>query len=269
MRPTVHLYSICWNEEEFLEFFFKHYNPIVDEYHFYDDGSNDKTLQILKSHPKVHIYPFEDKKDSYVFSARELHNKFWKNSRNKADWVIITAVDELLYHPDLTNYLKECSKKEVTAIPAIGFQMISSFYPKSGNPVTSQIKSGSFFKQMNKLSIFNPQEVIDTNFVSGRHKANPKGNIVYPEKDEILNLHYKYLSKEKTFERHKELNNKLRDKDKERNFGHRYRWSKDKFLEDWDYFQANAIDNVFDSKKVSNYLNSIDLERWWHTTAKK
>lgn len=265
MKPKIHLYTICWNEEDFLDFFFRHYDPFVEEYHFYDDGSDDATLKILKAHPKVHIHPFETTEDSYILSAKKLHNKFWKNSRNRADWVIITAVDELLYHPNLEDYLLKCSQKNVTAIPAIGFQMISEEYPIKGSTVTSQISSGAFFKQMNKLSLFNPQEIDETNYVGGRHQADPVGNIKYPEKDELYNLHYKYLSFEKTFERHKELNKKLRAFDKGKNWGHRYRWDKEKLIKDWNAFMADVVNNVRSKEEVKVYLQSKNLKKWWRS----
>ncbi len=266
MKPIVHLYTICWNEEKFLEFFFRHYDSLVDEYHFYDDRSDDHTLQILTSHPKVHIYPFETTRDSYVLSAQELHKHFWKSSRNRANWVIITPVDELLYHPNLGEYLAKCSASNISAIPALGFQMISRKYPQSGSEVTSQIKSGAFWKQMNKLSIFDPVKVQEVNYAVGRHSATPEGNIQYPERDELLNLHYKYLSLDQTFQRHRELGNKLRGFDKKKNWGHKYSWEKDKFAADWNRFEQDAIDNIFNPEKLNPYLDSKDLARWWRNS---
>jgi hypothetical protein len=60
--------------------------------------------------------------DSYVLAAQDVHNNCWKESRGLADWVIITAVDEFLYAPNLKSYLAECAKEGVTAIPALGFK---------------------------------------------------------------------------------------------------------------------------------------------------
>lgn len=56
-RPEVHLYSICWNEAHMLEFFFRHFDPVVSRYVFYDDGSSDGTLEILGRHPRTEIRP--------------------------------------------------------------------------------------------------------------------------------------------------------------------------------------------------------------------
>jgi len=271
MKPIIHLYTICWNEEKLLAHFFRYYDPIVEEYHFYDDGSDDGTLEILQKHPKVHVHAFETTENSYVLSAQKLHETHWKKSIGKADWVIITAVDEFLYHPALLQYLAKCSAKKVTAIPAIGFQMVSEFYPKSNIPVINQISSGAYFEEMNKLSIFNPNAIEKTNYKTGRHSANPKGRVKYPWKDVLLNLHYKYLSFDMTLARHEELNRKLREGDKkeENNFGHRYRWGAEQLQKEWDFFQANSIDDVFDQEKLSGYLKNKEVTKWWRKRWRK
>ena len=263
MKQTIHLYTICWNETKFLNFFFQYYDSIVDEYHFYDDGSDDSTLSMLEAHPKVNIHSFETIEDSYVLSAQRLHESHWKNSKGKANWVIVTAVDEFLYHPDILDYLKQCTLDGITAIPAIGFQMISDFYPKNGMPLINQVTSGAYFTKMNKLSIFNPDAMTTTNYAPGRHKADPQGNICYPTSDVLLNLHYKYLSLEETFIRHKELDNKLRGFDKEKNFGHRYRWDLVELKKDWQLFMDKAIPNVFSKKELQYLLEVTKVGKWW------
>lgn len=87
----VHLYSIVWNEEEMLPFFFRHYDSLVDRYVIYDDGSTDRTLEMLGAHDRVEVRPFvRSDPDSYVLAARILHDNVWKESRGHADWVIIS-----------------------------------------------------------------------------------------------------------------------------------------------------------------------------------
>lgn len=269
MKPTIHLYTICWNEEKFLEYFFQYYDSFVDEYHFYDDESDDSTLEILAKHPKVQIHSFETINDSYILSAQKLHESHWKQSKGRADWVIVTAVDEFLYHPHLLDYLNKCCHEEVTVIPATGFQMLSEFYPRPNVPVISQIKSGAYFEKMNKLSIFNPNEVEKTNYAPGRHFADPVGNIKYPSADILLNLHYKYLSFNYTLNRHYELNKKLRNGDKrkrgvrQKRWGHKYRWGPDRLNEDWGLFESNSIPDVFNADQLATYLLTQPIQKWW------
>ena len=58
-RPTIHLYTNSWNEMRMLGFFFRHYDPFVDRYVFFDDNSDDGTLDVLRAHPRVVIRRFE------------------------------------------------------------------------------------------------------------------------------------------------------------------------------------------------------------------
>ena len=51
----VHLYTKVWNEEEMLPFFFRRYDPLIDRYIIYDDGSTDNTLKLLAAHDRVEI----------------------------------------------------------------------------------------------------------------------------------------------------------------------------------------------------------------------
>jgi len=264
-RPIVHLYTICWNEQYMLKYFFKHYDDLVERYVFFDDGSTDQTLDILAKHPKAEVrrFPRLEGVDSYVLAAQNIHNQCWKESRGAADWAIITAVDEFLYTPNLRAYLAKCTKKGVTAIPALGFQMISSTRSSSDKSLLELVKRGYPWKKMNKLSLFNPNKIIETNQVPGRHTARPTGDVKYPVKDELLLLHYKYLSFEDTFNRNVELQKKLGVVDKGKRWGHQYGWARDEFKNQWEYFEQNSIQDVFSPSYDPNLEHSPRAERWW------
>ena len=60
----IYLYAICWNEEQILPFFFRHYDEIVDRYVIYDDGSSDRTVDICRVHPKVELRRFAPARSS-------------------------------------------------------------------------------------------------------------------------------------------------------------------------------------------------------------
>jgi len=264
MHPKIHLYTICWNEEYMLPYFFKHYDSLVDKYVFYDDGSTDNTLSILSNHPKVEIRTLpRSNNESYILDAQKLHNDCWKEARGIVDWVIYTAVDEFLYAPNLLDYIKECNQKGITAIPALGYQMISNHLPTKDESLLLQVAAGCPWNKMNKLSLFNPNQIEESNFLEGRHNANPKGMVVYPDKDLLLNLHYKYLDFKKTFDRHNELQTKLGATDKKNGWAHKYSWSKEKFKEDWDFFENGAHANIFDAAYNPDLMHSTTTERWW------
>src|SRR6266481_3219141 len=79
--PRVHLYAQCWNDEFMLPYFFRHYDPFVDRYIIFDDGSTDGSLQILTDHPKVELRRFvRSDPDSFACSEQALSNACWKES---------------------------------------------------------------------------------------------------------------------------------------------------------------------------------------------
>lgn len=177
-----------------LGFFFRHYDRYVERYVFYDDGSDAPTLDILRAHPRAELRRLERAfPDSFLRSAPVQQDAMWKESRGQADWVIITSVDEHLYHADLTAYLETCRRTGVTIIPALGYQMISRLFPAADALLCCDCPWGASYDPMNKLGIFDPDAIEETNYERGRHRAHPTGTVRYPPRDELLNLHYKYL----------------------------------------------------------------------------
>jgi SAM-dependent methyltransferase len=257
-RTTVHLYAQCWNDEFMLPFFFCHYDSFVDRYVVYDDGSTDRSLQILADHPKVEVRRFSRYyPDSFALSEQALSNQCWKESRGVADWVIVTDIDEHLFHPELRRYLGACAEAGVTLVPALGFQMISEELPRHGDLLCEAFPWGAPWAQMIKPSIFKPDQIEEIRFHAGRHGAAPVGNVRVPEQDEIFLLHYKYLGRDRTFSRHKELLTGLGSRDIQNEWGHRYLWSHAEFETDWEGFAAQAVDY----RKVT--AMSYPLQRRW------
>jgi hypothetical protein len=112
----IDLYTICWNEVRFLPFFFRHYDPVVSRYVVFDDGSTDGSQSLLMDHPRVELRSFRrTNPDSFVESERGFFENCWKESRGRADWVILVNIDELLYHRELRTYLGECRAFRIAA----------------------------------------------------------------------------------------------------------------------------------------------------------
>ena len=268
-KPVIHLYSICWNEEKMLPFFFKYYDKCVDRYIFFDDKSDDRTIELINQHPRAEVRPFpESNNDSFVLSAQSVHNHCWKESRGNADWVIITPVDEFLYHPDIINFLIKCKTKKITAVPALGYQMLSEVFPDNNSDLITEVPNGTPWEEMNKLSLFDPHEIKETNFQLGRHEANPQGNIKYPRQDELLNLHFKYLSFNFLLERHKQLLHKLRCTDIKNNWGVQYKFSEEELRKKWNEFESMQTCNVIKKWNKAHRWHSSKKKRWWRLEEK-
>ncbi len=244
-----------------LPFFFRHYDPFVDHYVLFDGGSTDSTLSLLADRQKVEVRQFiRSDTESFAFSERSLSNQCWKESRGAADWVIVTDIDEHLFHPSMLQYLDICSDEGITLIPALGFQMISEDVPATGETLCQSRFFGAPWTQMMKPSIFKPSEIEEINFSVGRHTANPIGNVRVPQRDEVLLLHYKYLNFEQTHSRHGQLATELKPTDIRFGMGHKYGWSRDELRKDWDRVVAGAVDV---RKIITNAAEYYPYERWW------
>ncbi len=89
----IDLYATCWNEERMIPFFLRHYEPLVDRIVIFDDGSNDHSLELLRASRKVELRRLPSGLSSILMHMEEM-NRCWKESRGRADWVIIADPDE-------------------------------------------------------------------------------------------------------------------------------------------------------------------------------
>jgi Glycosyl transferase family 2 len=256
----IHLYTLSWNEMKMLGFFFRHYDPWVERYVFFDDGSNDGTLDVLRRHPRVELRRFErHHADSFVLSSQRLNDHVWKESRGVADWVIISAVDEHLYHRDLAGYLEYAQRSGITAIPGLGYEMVSVKFPGSAEVLTKTRTRGAPEPWWNKLNLFNPHAVEETNYSPGRHVARPIGKIIYPQIDELLILHYKYIGFDYVRPRHVLLASGLGKTDRKNNWGNQFDYSAIKLA----YKMAKLKMRAVDITKLKEPGQNHPGARWW------
>ena len=222
-KQRIDLFCLCWNDARMLPYFFRHYDSIVDRYFVYDNGSTDGSLALLENHGRVEITHFDVTGDSFVEEECRLGDTIWRNS--DADWVIITDIDEHIYHPHLTGYLERCADQGVTAIQSIGYEMVSDSFPTEELPLCEIVTIGTRSTGHDRLCIFNPRELTATNFEPGRHKAAPTGRVVWPPYPQVLLLHYKQLGVDYPIARSAELRRGLRPRDLTKGWAFHYSWN--------------------------------------------
>ena len=245
MRPMkIDLYTRCWNEAEMLGFFFRHYDPLVDRYIVYDDGSSDASPALLRANPKADVRPTPSYSDLTSRTVSELadFNHFWKESRGSRlgdrrrcrrtslpprTWAATCRPARGRGSPSFRRSATPCCSDE---------------FPADDVLLRCAITSGAPDIMMSKLAIFSPDAVAETSFAVGRHTAEPEGDIVAPPRDELLLLHYKYLSFERTFRRNQESRSRQRGKDIEMGWGIQYSWTRQQLLDRWNNLAGKVVD---------------------------
>jgi hypothetical protein len=154
----------------------------------------------------------------------------------------------------------------VTLIPALGYQMLSEKFPAPDEQLCFTRTWGAPFGMMSKLSLFAPWAIRKTNFDAGRHVADPRGRLKFPQRDELLLLHYKYLGFERTLARHNQEQTGLGPLDVASDFGREYSWSREQLRDDWRRFAERAVD--VSSPNLMAWQSHPE-ERWWRRPRKK
>jgi Glycosyl transferase family 2 len=256
----IHLHCNAWNDLRMLDFFFRHYEPFVDRFFIHDDGSTDGTLDYLAKRSDVEVRPLERvDAESYVASSLHMYETSWHRSRGQADWVIVTNIDEHVFHPQFERYLAQQTAAGVTAIPALGYQMLTTSFPAADSVLFRDHCIGAPWRQMSKLALFRPDAIEATGYQPGRHIAAPTGRVVYPERDELLNLHYKYLGLDFILARHQEANPRRLAKDVRQGWGHRYSLPADAVAADFAQFASRAQDY----RQATDPHRQHTEPRWW------
>jgi hypothetical protein len=263
----IHLYALCWNDIALLDFFFRNYEPWVDRFFIADDHSDDGSREYLGNHPKVTVTTFTRKDPhSFVLSARRYYNSAWHQSRSAADWVVVTNIDEHLYHPDMRTYLEQCKRSSVTAIPSLGYQMLAPNFPSPDCLLSRDVRRGVAWHKMSKLALFDPNAIDDIGYGPGRHRAKPTGRIRFPERDEVLNLHYKYLGLDYIWSRQQSQAPRLLATDRQRRFGHEYLWDLEKVAREMSELESRSFD-VMD--RTRDHDKAHGEVRWWRVLPEK
>lgn len=204
-----------------IPFFLRHYESLVDRMVIFDDGSTDRSRKLLEASPKVEFRQLKQGESSNLMRVEEM-NRCWKESRGRADWVIIADIDEHIYHRGLRDYLEHCKGEGITILDPVGYDLISADFPTSVDTLSQTIRVGVRSCLLDKKAVFNPNAIEEINYQIGRHFAVPVGRIVFPADREVMLLHYKHLGLEYLLWRSQALKDRTTALDRERGWGAHY-----------------------------------------------
>jgi len=233
-RSKVDLHCLCWNEARIIPFFLRHYLPLVDRVFVFDNGSTDQSLALLSGDERIVVSHFDVRGDSFVDEERLLSDTMWKASRDTADWVAVVDMDEHIHHPDLPTYLASCRRAGVTAIQAIGYEMVADEFPAPTAVLTETVTHGFRYKDsLDKFCLFDPGAITESRYHAGRHGASPEGRVVWEPDRSVMLLHYKQLGLDYFIKRTAELKTGLRAGDWKNGWGAHYNRGPVRLMQDF------------------------------------
>jgi hypothetical protein len=240
----LHVYAICWNEEKLLPFFIRHYSAIAEKIVIYDNESSDRSRIIIESSPKCEYKSYASDnqiRDDYYANIK---NNAWKESRGKADLVIVVDIDEFVYCPtELIKELKRLKRLGLSIIIPTGYNMISENIPwDTSQNLTELCKTGAYWKAESKPCIFDLNAIKEINYTFGGHHCRPKSLwqklknrfLVRIVKNNILLLHYKYLGLDYTVNRYRLLRDRLSEYNNSVSAGEHYARTDQDFINEFE-----------------------------------
>jgi glycosyltransferase involved in cell wall biosynthesis len=260
----IELYGRCYDDAHMLPFFFRHYDPFVDRYIIFDDGSTDGSIELLAAHPKVDLRRLanDSHPDSRVLAAKHLAETCWRESGPDVDWVVFAEPDEHLFLPGTPAYLAACKAAGVTVLPSFGYQMLSHAFPGDrGAPLHRLVTRGAPDDAFNKLGFFSPNDVAALVFTPGLHACQAFGRVVAPERTELLLLHYKFLDFERLVARHRNYAARSLSGDIERGWGVHYDHPRELQAYMWREVEDRLVE-VLDPAPDHEALHPKN--RWWN-----
>ena len=226
-RIRIHVYTVCWNEEQFLPFFLRHYSSFADRIVVYDNQSTDSTPDIVRSCPIAELRTFDTNGSFDDHANINIKNNSYKESCGEADYVIVVDSDELIYHPDLKRVLLQHKRDGITLPRTKGLDMVSWRFPTAEKDITELVRLGRESLEYSKRCIFDPS--LDMNFEIGCHDCTPEGNVVENKEAELFMLHYHYLGLMRCINRHRIVRSRLA-KAKNNKVAYQYRWGASKLV---------------------------------------
>ncbi len=211
-KIRVHVYVICWNEAVILPHFLKHY-AFAEKIVVLDNGSDDGSQALVEASANGEVRSYSTggvlSDERYI----EIKNSVWKESRGKADFVIVCDADEFLYHPDLSAVLGAMKERKASVLWPAGYEMVGDRIPAPEEDLLKLTPEGMRLHTYDKGLLFDPDLVDEINYDMGCHLCKPQGKIEYYRCPGLVLLHYKHLSPEYVWGRYEIYRKRMTEKD--------------------------------------------------------
>jgi glycosyltransferase involved in cell wall biosynthesis len=239
---NIEVFTLTYNNEKMLRYFLRHYSTFCNKITVFDNQSTDNTVSVAKEYGAV-VIEYDTKNTFDEATLVDICNSCWEDSN--ADWVIIVAVDEFIYHPDIIKILE---KVEGTIIRLPFYNMFADKFPETDGQIYDEVVMGTLAPTGKPLSLFRPYALLSTNYDPGGHNANPIGCIVVEQNSGIKVLHMSCLGKDYVREHNRIGASRLSEQNKLNGWGGHYYQSEEEWGKIYDEQFRKAV-NVINLEK--------------------
>lgn len=223
-------FKVCWvvlckNEEDIIPFCIDYWKRVADKVVVYDNGSTDRSIELLSKYDWIEIRHFDSDGQNDVIQ-KQIKEQTYLELKNQFDVIILSDMDEVFYFNDFEAILKEFidGGYNVLATPIYSLcedskpqyedgkllhQLCHKFYKQRMNHMNG-------FEEISKLSIFNCKNTIKVNMSVGQHFVEivPRMKILYSKDGFCLHLDkgfgiaYKYNVRQRMYKNLSDVNKK-------------------------------------------------------------
>ena len=249
----VHIHTLCHNEMKLMLTVMKYWRVVASHVFVYlMKSSNDGSREYLEQfNDFVTIIDIEDNDGFNDGRNRDLKNQVWKNSRDKADFVIVTDFDECVWSNNIQKELEYMVSNNMTIATPKYWNLIQ----EEKVNLEEIVKKDEFLHkevratlvEVAKTVLFNPNKITEINYTPGAHKCYPKGEVKWYDKDKIHTFHCKFLGFQDFIEKEQKLGERLSITNKRNGWGYHY-------LLKYEYHKKSFEDTLKQSVILSEVL---------------
>lgn len=257
----VDVYTLCYNEMKIAPFVVQYWKEYANKVVVYDNGSDDGSIEYLGRFPFIEIRHFDSDGLNDEINI-QIKNSVWKESRNKSDFVVVCDFDECIYSPNLIEELKYMKKNGMTLCKPREYVMLSDEFPVfDSNKFSYQImKTG--YSGRSKYLIFDPNKILEINYLPGAHICNPIGEIKAYDGNRIFNFHHAEMCMDYIIDKYHSRQNRFSYTNKKNGYGMFYFVSDDEIISDINNKLKNRCVNIINivNQKIKIFVCTFDKE---------
>lgn len=196
----IDVYCLCKNEIKLAPFYIDYWKALAEDVnvYVYDGLSSDGTRELFSKYDWIHIVDFEP--DALDDNAHvQLKNNCWKQSRGKADFVMVCDFDETIFSWNvdiLRERLHQMKEDGYTVLLPLSFNLIPDKFPEyeEGKYLHELAEYGfNDYVWESKPILFDPNNIKEYNVVHGGHAAHPSGNVKWFISNDLYLIHSKFV----------------------------------------------------------------------------